>query len=89
VCSGHLESYAAGCISSWQIDSSQTGQMLKGRWSLTLWGGGGLLSMRLIASPYRTICIDKHNDCYHMENVEMAKKRVIRTMSCVLLLGMC
>jgi hypothetical protein len=24
---GHLESYAAGCISSWQVHPSQTGQM--------------------------------------------------------------
>jgi hypothetical protein len=52
-------------------------------------GGGGLLSMRLIASPYKTICINKHNACRHMENFEMAKKMVIRTMSCVFLLGMC
>jgi hypothetical protein len=27
VCSGHLESYAAGCISSWQVHPSQTGQI--------------------------------------------------------------
>jgi hypothetical protein len=36
--------------------------------------------MRLIASPYETVCINKHNGCCHMENVEMAKKRVIRTI---------
>jgi hypothetical protein len=41
VCSGHLESYAAGCISSWQVHPSQTGQMLKDTWSLMLPGGGG------------------------------------------------
>jgi hypothetical protein len=48
-----------------------------------------VLSMSLITLPYKTICINKHNDWCHMENFEMAKKRVIRTMSCVLLLGMC
>jgi hypothetical protein len=52
------------------------------------WGGGGF-SMRLITSPYKTVCINKHNDYCHMENFEMAKKRVIRTTSCVLVLGMC
>jgi hypothetical protein len=51
--------------------------------------GGGDLSMRLITLTYKTIGINKHNDCWHMENFEMAKKRVIRTMRCVLLLGMC
>jgi hypothetical protein len=76
----------AGCISSWQVHPSQTGPMLKDRQSLMLPGGGGL-SMRLITSPYKTIRINKYNDCCHMENFEMAKKRVIRTMSCVLLLG--
>jgi hypothetical protein len=83
VCSGHLESNAAGCISPWQVHLSQTGQMLKDRWALMLLG---VLSMRLIASPYKTICINKHNDCCHMENFETAKKSFI---SCVLLLGMC
>jgi hypothetical protein len=83
VCSGHLESCAAGCI-SWQVHPSQTGQMLKGGRSFALLGRA--LSMRLIASPYETVCINKHNGCCHMENVEMAKRR---TMSCVLLLGMC
>jgi hypothetical protein len=38
---------------------------------------------------YKTTCINKHNDCCHMENFEVVKKRVIRTMSCILLLGMC
>jgi hypothetical protein len=63
--------------------------MLKDRWSITLLegGGAGVLHMRLITSPYKTTYINKHNDCCHMENFEMAKKRVIRTMSCVLLLG--
>jgi hypothetical protein len=49
---------------------------------------GGGFSMRLITSPHKTIGLNKHNYCCHMENFEMAKKRVIRT-SCVLLLGVC
>jgi hypothetical protein len=42
--------------------------------------GVGVLRMRLITSPYKTTCINKHNDCCHMENFEMVKKRVIRTI---------
>jgi hypothetical protein len=36
--------------------------------------------MMLITSPYKTICINKYNDCCHMENFVMAKKRVTRIM---------
>jgi hypothetical protein len=43
-------------------------------------GGGLLLSVWLITSPYTAICINKHNDCSHMENFRRAKKRVIGTM---------
>jgi hypothetical protein len=52
LCSGHLESYAAGCISSSQVQPSQTGQMLKDTWPLMLPGGEGVLRMKLIASAY-------------------------------------
>jgi hypothetical protein len=44
---------------------------------------GCVLRMRLITSPYKAICINKYNDCCHMENFEMAKKRVTRTMLCL------
>jgi hypothetical protein len=47
---------------------------VKGQMVLHVAGGG----MRLITSPYKTICINKHNDCCHMENFEMTKKRVWR-----------
>jgi hypothetical protein len=39
------------------------------------------VGMRLI-SPYKTICVNKHNDYCHMENFHLAKKRLVR-MSCL------
>jgi hypothetical protein len=51
--------------------------------------GRGRVKHGLITSPYKTIWTNRHNNCCHIENFEMAKKRVIRAMSCVLLLGMC
>jgi hypothetical protein len=49
----------------------------KDRWSLMLGGGGGALNMRLITSPYKTIYINKPNDCCHIGNFEWLRKGVI------------